>query len=150
MGNETNFQPEKNVIRWKLHFKSSPEKVYKALSTDEGRRGYWAETAEEKDGHIHYIFQNDIENKGKILIRKPNQGFSVMYFGWEVVFNLSLDGSGGTDMEMVTKGPDEREKMEITAGWVSWLMAMKGYVDFGIDLRNHDPNRTWFQGFVDN
>lgn len=29
------------------------------------------------------------------------------------------------------------------------LLALKAYVDFGIDLRNRDPARTWDDGFVD-
>jgi hypothetical protein len=29
-------------------------------------------------------------------------------------------------------------------------MAMKAAVDFGVDLRNHDPERTWFDGFANN
>lgn len=36
------------------------------------------------------------------------------------------------------------------AGWVSVLMAMKAAVDFGIDLRNHDSDMAWAQGFADN
>lgn len=33
-------------------------------------------------------------------------------------------------------------------GWVSLLMSMKAAVDFGVDLRNHDPERAWEQGFA--
>jgi hypothetical protein len=29
-------------------------------------------------------------------------------------------------------------------------MALKAAADFGVDLRSHDPARTWDQGFVDN
>jgi hypothetical protein len=29
-------------------------------------------------------------------------------------------------------------------------MALKAAADFGVDLRSHDPGRTWDQGFVDN
>jgi hypothetical protein len=28
-------------------------------------------------------------------------------------------------------------------------MALKGVMDYGVDLRNHDPMRTWEQGYVD-
>ena len=38
----------------------------------------------------------------------------------------------------------------MTAGWVSVLMAMKGAVDFEIDLRNHNPERVWENGYLDN
>ena len=144
------YQSEPGIIRWKLHFVSDPNKVYEALSTDEGRRCYWAESADEENGRIHYIFLNGVENKGKILERIPGKRFSVMYFGWKTTFTLDADVAGGTDMEMTAEGIPESDRMEISAGWVSWLMAMKAYVDFGIDLRNHDPERTWFQGYADN
>ena len=152
MGNDRKdtYQRTNNVIRFKLHFAAPPEKVYEALNTDEGRRGYWAESADEHDGKIHYVFLNGIEDTGAILERVEGKRFSARYFGWKTTFNLSKDGSTGTDMEMVAEGIDEAEKMEISAGWVSWLMAMKASVDFGVDLRNHDPNRTWFDRYVDN
>jgi len=38
----------------------------------------------------------------------------------------------------------------VLAGWVSVLMALKAAVDHGVDLRNHDPQRTWDQGYADN
>ncbi|GAB5382113.1 MAG: hypothetical protein Alis3KO_36260 [Aliiglaciecola sp.] len=147
---DDSFQSTEGVIRWKLHFSSSPEKVYLALSTDEGRRGYWAESADETNGKIHYVFLNDIEDTGEILERTPNKTFSVMYFGWKTTFNLCSDGNSGTDLEMVAEGIPDADKMEITAGWVSWLMAMKASVDFGVDLRNHDAKRSWFDGYADN
>lgn len=150
MENEAKFQSEHETITWKLHFKSSPEIVYRALNTDEGRKHYWAESADETDGHLHYVFLNDIEDTGKILERVENKTFVVMYFDWKVTFTLTPDQAGGTDLVMRCEGVSEKIKVEIIAGWVSWLMAMKGYVDFGIDLRNHDEHRTWFNGYVDN
>ena len=150
MEEENIFQSEFETIKWKLHFSSPPEKVYEALSTNEGRKGYWAESAEEVDGKINSIFLNNIQDSGKILEKIPNKLFSVMYFGWKVTFNLSPDSSGGTDMEMISENVPENIKTEIIAGWVSWLMAMKASVDFGVDLRNHDEKRTWFSGYVDN
>jgi hypothetical protein len=36
------------------------------------------------------------------------------------------------------------------AGWVSVLMNLKAYADFGIDLRNHHPDYTWDNHYVDN
>jgi hypothetical protein len=125
-------------------------KVYEALNTDEGRRGYWAESADEQDGKLHYVFLNGIEDTGEILERIPGKFFSAMYFGCKITFKLSQDGSTGTDMEIRAEGIPESERMEVSAGWVSWLMAMKASVDFGIDLRNHDPKRTWLHGFADN
>ena len=47
-------------------------------------------------------------------------------------------------------GVPAADRVEVTAGWVSVLMALKAAVDFSVDLRNHDPLRTWDQGFVEN
>ena len=144
------FHPESGTIQWKLHFASPPEKVFQALSTAEGRKKYWAESAEEVDGKIHYVFFDGIENTGEIIESRAPDFFRVTYFSWDVSFDLKSDGKGGTDMTMSCAGVGENSLLEVTAGWVSWLMAMKGAVDFGIDLRNHDPQRTWFKGYADN
>jgi hypothetical protein len=45
---------------------------------------------------------------------------------------------------------DESIRMEMAAGWVSVLMAMKAAVDHGVDLRNHDASRSWSNGYADN
>ena len=44
----------------------------------------------------------------------------------------------------------ESEMEETIAGWGSVLMALKAAVDHAVDLRNHDPERTWDQGYFDN
>lgn len=150
MADDERFQDIPDTIVWKLHFASSPATVYAALATPDGRKAYWAESAEETDGHIHYVFLNGIENTGRILERDPGRRFAVTYFGWTVSFDLEPDGGGGTDMQVTCQGVAENEKRQMAAGWVSWLMAMKAAVDFGVDLRNHDPKRTWFDGFADN
>lgn len=144
------FQPDVDVLRWKVRFATSPSGVYEALSTNGGRRKYWAESADETDGVIHYVFLNNIEDKGEVLERVPDKRFVVMYFGSRTVFDLSPDGSGGTDMLVTVDNVPKDERMELCAGWVSWLLAMKAAVDFGVDLRNHDPARTWVQGYADN
>lgn len=144
------FQNNPDAIVWKLHFRAPPADVYQALSTDSGRRQYWAETADETDGDIHYVFLNGIENTGRILAAQPERRFRVTYFGWTVTFELATDDDGGTDLTMTCEGVADEDRVEVIAGWISWLMAMKGAVDFGIDLRNHDPSRTWFSGYADN
>jgi hypothetical protein len=36
----------------------------------------------------------------------------------------------------------EQWQVEVIAGWASVLLALKAAVDFGADLRNHDPQRS--------
>ncbi len=143
------FQTTPGTVAWCVHFHSSVEKVFWFLSTDEGRKKFWAESADEKDGRIHYVFLNNIESHGEILERVPGERFKVTYFDWLVTFSLRDDGNGGTDMTMTCEAVPEHEKTEAVAGWVSWLLTMKAAVDFDVDLRNHDTSRTWYDGYVD-
>ena len=44
---------------------------------------------------------------------------------------------------------DPELRDELLPGWLNVLFPLKAAVDFGIDLRNHDPRRTWDQRYVD-
>jgi hypothetical protein len=135
------------LIEWKLHLSSSCELVYELLATDEGRATFWAESARERDGCIEFEFPGGIAWRGRILAAEPPARFAVTYFGGtEVDFGLADDGRGGCNLVL----RDTSEDAETRAGWVSVLLALKGAADFGIDLRNHDPSRTWDAGYVDN
>ncbi|KAA3616853.1 MAG: hypothetical protein D8M58_17785 [Calditrichaeota bacterium] len=75
------FQKDVDAIKWKVHFKSSRDKVFKMLITDDGRAKFWAESAVETDGHVDFIFPNGTQWRGKILERIENSVFSVKYIG---------------------------------------------------------------------
>ena len=131
--------------------KSPPQAVFEKLSTDVGRVSFWAESAVEQHGVIDFEFPNQAEWKGRILENVPPEKFQVEYYGGSITtFELNPDGSGGTDLTLTDQGVPEADRTEVIAGWVSVLMALKASVDFGIDLRNHDPKRTWDEGFVEN
>ena len=144
------FQGEPGVIRWRMHFVSSPAEVFAALATDAGRATYWAESAPEVDGVITFHILNYDPFAGRILKREEPGLFAVEYFGTVVEFSLSSDGAGGTDLSLTATHVDETIRWEMTAGWVSVLMAMKAAVDHGVDLRNHDSSRSWGDGYADN
>ncbi len=137
-------------IKWKLHLKSSPQKVFEFLSTSDGRKKFWAESAEEKEGYINFSFINGQEYKSEIIKCQPHSLYEIDYFGWVLRFELADDGSGGTDLTMTNFAVSDDEYLDVYAGWLSVLFALKGAVDFNIDLRNHDKNRTWDNLFVDN
>jgi uncharacterized protein YndB with AHSA1/START domain len=144
------FQTEKGVIRWKMHFISPKEKVFSALATDEGRARYWAESAPEVNGQVTFHILGYEPFSGGILKNKAPSLFAVEYFGTTVEFSLQDDGKGGTDLSLVATQVEESIRMEMVAGWVSVLMAMKAAVDHEVDLRNHDESRTWGDGYADN
>ncbi|HZH04967.1 MAG TPA: SRPBCC domain-containing protein [Myxococcaceae bacterium] len=133
-----------------MHFSSPPKKVFAALSTDEGRATFWAESAPETDGVITFHILNYESFSGRVLARVEPSRFALEYFGTEVEFLLRDDGRGGTDLSLGASGVDEAIRMEMVAGWISVLMAMKAAVDHGIDLRNHDASPAWAQGYADN
>ena len=142
---------EAQTITWRLHLASSPQRVYNMLATDEGRAQFWAEEAVEKEGMIAWRFPNGWELRTRVLASEPPHRFSVEYIGGSTVsFNLEPDGAGGTDLTLIDAGVRTEDYMETYAGWLSVLLALKAAVDFGVDLRNHDPNRSWDQGYVDN
>lgn len=144
------FQSEPGIIKWKVHFRSSPEMVFEALATDAGRARFWAEAAPEVDGVITFHILNYQPFSGRILLRRAPSVFKLEYFGTIVEFSLTGDGKNGTDLSLVATEVDESIRMEMVAGWVSVLMAMKAAVDHDIDLRNHDKSRAWGNGFLDN
>lgn len=145
------FQSDPARIEWRLHLAVPPSKVYAMLATDEGRARFWAESAVETDGAIDFRFPNGLTWRGKVIENTPPRRFAVEYFGGSVAtFELNEDGANGTDLTLTDAGVSEDDKTEVIAGWVSVLMALKAAVEFSIDLRNHDPRRTWDRGFVEN
>jgi uncharacterized protein YndB with AHSA1/START domain len=146
---EMAFQPEPDRIKWRLHLASPPEQVYRALATDEGRASFWAESAPEIEGVVHFEFVNGVRYAGRILDQDPPRRWSVEYFESTATFVLEPDGNGGTEMTMLNVGVKGEHRDEVTAGWLNVLLPLKAAVDFGVDLHNHDSARSWDQGYAD-
>ena len=137
-------------VQWKLHLATPTEKVFWFLTDPEGLKKYWAEDVKAEPGFILFYFMNDISYKSRILSLLPNEIFEFDYFTTHVRFVLANDGNGGTDLTMTCSNIPEHDFLDMHAGWLSVLLNLKAVVDFGADLRNHDAERTWFQGYVDN
>jgi len=96
-------------------------------------------------------FPNGLEWIGQIIERTPPKCFIVVYIGGSTTsFDLIPGSAGGTDLTLTDAGVPDEDRAEVIAGWVSVLLALKAAVDFNIDLRNHDPSRTWDEGYVEN
>jgi uncharacterized protein YndB with AHSA1/START domain len=138
-------------VRWRVHLASPPVVVWELLATDEGRARFWAESAVEQDGAIEFEFVNGVRWRGAILARERPTLFSVEYLGGSrATFELVPDGADGTDLTLRETGVRDEWEAENRAGWVSVLLELKAACDFGVDLRNHDAERTWSQGYCDN
>ena len=147
----SSFQPDPDVVVWRVHFNSGRESVYRALASDEQRATYWAESTIERGDQIEFHFANGARLTSQVLDRRCPDRFALTYFGGTTVsFELSDDGHDGTDLLLRETGFAGADRSENLAGWVSVLLAMKAAVDYGIDLRNHDASRTWDVGYADN
>lgn len=136
-------------IRWRMHFPLQPEVVFKALDTDEGRASFWAESAVQRGVVIDFQFINGYRYSSEIIERRSPEVFSIEYMGGPARFELNPDGQGGTDLLLTHTGTSPEEWNEVHAGWLNVLFPLKGYLVYGVDLRNHDPKRTWDEGYAD-
>ncbi|HKD74206.1 MAG TPA: SRPBCC domain-containing protein [Ktedonobacterales bacterium] len=142
---------ESQPISWRVHLHASPEQVFSLLTTSEGRARFWAESAVDDGQKITWVWTDGMTAQTDILECVPPTRFVLKYFGGSTVtFVLNDDGSGGTDLLLTDAEVSATDWQETHAGWVSVLLALKAAVDHRIDLRNHDPQRTWDQGYVDN
>jgi DNA-binding HxlR family transcriptional regulator/uncharacterized protein YndB with AHSA1/START domain len=136
-------------IEWRLNIPAPRERVHEALSTDEGRRRFWAETRTEADGRIRFAFSNGREHEGLLLESRAPELFAVEYFGGVARFELTPDGRDGTDLHFTHTGQGGEQWIEAHAGWLNVLFPLKAMVAHGVDLRTHDPRRSWDHGYVD-
>jgi RimJ/RimL family protein N-acetyltransferase/uncharacterized protein YndB with AHSA1/START domain len=137
-------------IQWRVHLRSSPEAVFRMLSTAEGRKRFWASSAEEADGKVDFRFVGGERWPGTILEATAPRLFRLTYHGGSTVtFRLAPDGTGGTELELTETGVGAADWQDNHAGWVSVLLSLKAAADFAVDLRNSDDQRTWRHGYVD-
>lgn len=131
-----------------MHLASAPEAVWPLLTTDAGRERFWCEHSEQAGDTITMTFANGWVERATILDAAAPERISIRYFGTPVTFTLIPDGTG-TDLELVHEDVPETDFLEVLPGWLNVLFPLKAAADFGVDLRNHDPARTWDQGYAD-
>ncbi len=137
------------AIRWRLHIPRPPEEVYRAIDSDDGRAAFWAEEARERDGTIRFRFANGVLHDSRILERRPPGVFALEYFGGAARFTLEPDGAGGTELTLTHENVAPEDWIETRAGWLNVLFPLKAWLVGSVDLRNHDPARTWDDSYAD-
>ncbi|HEX8513625.1 MAG TPA: SRPBCC domain-containing protein [Allosphingosinicella sp.] len=136
------------AIDWRVHFVSPPEAVWQAWTTDSGRERFWAEASRGDERGFELSFLNGEALEVEIVEARGPELLVFRYFGGSTVtLDFAPDGIGGCDLRLREDGAPQ--PLENYAGWVSVLLACKAAVDFGIDLRSHDPARSWDSGYVD-
>lgn len=139
------------VIRWRVSLRTDAAGAYDYLSTAVGRERFWAEEAPERDGHIHFRFSDGSHLRAKRLECAPPHLFSLRYFDGNVVRFLIEEAPGrGCHVTVEEHCASPEQHVVNSPGWVSVLLALKAAVNHGVDIRNHDPGRTWANGFVGN
>ena len=136
-------------IRWRMHLPVAPERVFATLDSDAGRAAFWAESSAETGGHIAFRFISGYVCRSRVLERRPPHVWAIDYAGGPARFELTPDGTGGTDLLLTQEGVPPDEWNEVHAGWLNVLFPLKGWLVHGVDLRNHDASRTWEQGYAD-
>jgi hypothetical protein len=132
-----------------MHIPVEPQRLFAALDSDEGRAAFWAESAIESEGFIQFRFVNGFSCRSRVLERQSPHVWSVDYPGGPARFELTPDGRGGTDLVVTQEGVPPGEWNEVHAGWLNVLFPLKAWLAHGVDLRNHDPTRSWDQGYAD-
>ena len=137
-------------IDWRVHFRSSSETVWEAWTTDSGRQRFWAKRslAKENGFSLQFVSGETLWVPVHEAIRASR--FVFAYFGGSrVTLEFTRDHRGGCDLRLIEEGVSRDEHLQNYAGWVSVLLACKAAIDFGVDLRSHDPARTWGGRYVD-
>ena len=139
-------------VEWKVHLASSPEVVFGLLTSDRGRERFWAERSISNERDFTLTFSGGEEHVYQIVAACRPHHFAFRYFEDTLVeIDLREDGRGGTDLTLTELGfKDTAHRTENLAGWIQVLLCLKAAADHGVDLRNHDPSRTWAEGYCEN
>jgi uncharacterized protein YndB with AHSA1/START domain len=143
--------PELPSIEWKVHLASPPAAVFESLTTDAGRERFWAEHSRAENGAFTLRFSGGEQLRCAVVAQSAPQCFAFRYFAETLVeITLTADERGGTDLSLAEIGfKDEAHRVENYAGWIQVLLCLKAALDHNVDLRNHDPTRTWAAGFCE-
>lgn len=116
---------------------SAASDVYRAVSTVLGRERFWAESAPESGGVISFVLADGRTDESPIEQAVQDRLYQLRHFGQTLTFTLASTPTGGTDLTLTAPDGD------VDSGeLVSLLLRLKAFVDFGVDLRNHDARRT--------
>lgn len=135
-------------IVWRLRLASPPERVWAAWLTPADHERFWCERSDALPGGFRQHFID-----GTVAVCTVEQAdapvrLRLRYFDTSVEVGLERRGEG-TDLTLTARDVQPHDWHDMHAGWLNVLLPLKAWLDFGIDLRNHDPERTWAQRYVD-
>ena len=120
------------------------------LASDKGRERFWAERSHQHGELVALDFPDGSQTSMRVTVVERPTRLVVHYFGSETAFQLKAVDQARTDLEVTVSNVPPKELLDVAAGWVSVLLNLKAVLNCGCDLRNHDAERSWQTGFVDN
>ena len=136
------------TIVWRLRLVSPPERVFAAWLAPADHQRFWCERSDVlPDGFRQHFIDGTVALCAVEAAEAPVR-LRLRYFMTRVEVDLERRGDG-TDLTLTVRDVDRDEWNDVHAGWLNVLLPFKAWVDFGVDLRNHDPLRTWTQRYVD-
>lgn len=155
--------PEKKKQDWtqfrlKIEIAAKPEKVFRAW-TDDRIVPRWfcvkAEIEPKKKGRLYFEWLGGDKLETRIIDIKKNRLF-LFPFGpkGEKVKLTIIPLKKGSGLELhqydMKTTPKDRWAMHkgCETGWTFFLANLKAYLEHGIDLRSHDPKKSYRQGYI--
>ena len=136
-------------IVWRLALKAPPERVHAAWLNPADHERFWCERSEALSPtrcQLHFI--DGTVTECSVEENQPSSHIRFRYFMSQVDIHIARSGDV-TDLTLVATAVPLQEWTEVHAGWLNVLLPFKAWLDFGIDLRNHDALRTWAQRYAD-
>lgn len=142
----------------KIEIRATPERVFKAWTSEKEIVKWFVSEAilqPKKGGRFFMKFVTGVSGDETILSIKKNHSFSFS-FGpdGEAVEVTVKKTKKGTDCILHQYGMKETPQAKVNwhmgcrNGWVFFLTNLKAYLEKKIDLRSHDPKKTYLQGYV--
>ena len=141
----------------KIEIMAPPEKVYQAWTDDAKIVKWFVEKAviePKKNGRIYLVWLGEIAAEYRVTAVRKNGlfGFTFGENAEEVLVRIRKSGHGSVcelrQFNLKT-GPADRVAwhMGCKTGWTFFLANLKAWLEHGIDLRSHDPKKSYREGY---
>ena len=143
----------------RIEISATPDEVFRAWTEGDQLRRWFptgAETEPKKGGRIYLQFL-DPKDRGEFSFtefRRPNLvSFTFGNRGEKVRVRIRKSGAGAVcELEQFDMKTTPKEKVQMhmgcKTGWVFFLTNLKAWLEHGIDLRSHDPKKSYRQSYV--
>ncbi|HWR82653.1 MAG TPA: SRPBCC domain-containing protein [Candidatus Deferrimicrobium sp.] len=142
----------------KIEIGATPAQVFRAWTDDKVVPKWFTVKAKiepRKNGRIHFEWLGGDVLDGRVIAITKNRRFVFPFGKGNEQVEVAITKSGrGSICRLHQYGmkttPKARWEMFVGCkeGWTFFLTNLKCYLEHGIDLRSHDPQKCYRQGFV--